>query len=540
VAVGAENRVTWRSAGADRLLLIADRADWWSPAPGLVAGDAETAVTTSELGLILLTGAAVVLAAIVAARVAHGIGLPGLLVFLGLGLALGEAGAGIRFDNAGLAQALGLSALVLILAEGGLTTNWAHARAAAPAALSLATAGVAVSVLVVAVATHRLLHLGWRDALLLGAVLAPTDAAAVFSVLRKLPLPPRLAGMLEGESGLNDPPAVLAVTLLSDIGHRPPAPALIAGMVVYQLAAGAAIGLLAGLFGALALRRVALPASGLYPIAILALIVASFGAASLAHASGFLAVYLSALVLGNARLPHGPATRGFAEGVAWLAQIGLFVMLGLLASPARLPAQIIPAMIAGSVLVLLARSAAVAAATLPLRVPWRQQAFLSWAGLRGAVPIVLATIPMNARVPGATRLFDIVFIIVAVNTLLQGTTLPWAARRLRVITPAEPLDVDVEAAPLEALHADLLQAQIPPGSRLHGVEIFELRLPAQANVALIVRDGKGFVPAPTTTLHYGDRLLIVASAAVREQTERRLRAVSRAGRLAGWFGEYGR
>ena len=496
-------------------------------------------MTTSALGLILLTGAAVVLAAIVAARVAHGIGLPGLLLFLGLGLALGEAGVGVRFDDAGLAQALGLTALVLILAEGGLTTNWAHIRAAAPAALSLATVGVAVSVLVVAVAARWLLHAGWRDALLLGAVLAPTDAAAVFSVLRKLPLPPRLSGMLEGESGLNDPPAVLAVTLLSSLGGHLPAPALVAGEIVYELAAGAAIGLAAGLAGALGLRRVALPASGLYPIAILALIVAGYGAASIAHASGFLAVYVCALVLGNARLPHGPATRGFAEGVAWLAQIGLFVMLGLLASPARLPGQLLPALAVGTVLVLLARPAAVAGATMPLRVPWRHQAFLSWAGLRGAVPIVLATIPLNARVPGATRLFDIVFIVVVINTLLQGPTLPWAARRLKLTAPAEPLDVDVEAAPLEALHADLLQAQIPPGSRLHGVEIFELRLPAQANVALIVRGGKGFVPAHTTTLQAGDRLLIVATAAVRGQTERRLRAVSRAGKLAGWFGEHG-
>jgi potassium/hydrogen antiporter len=495
-------------------------------------------VTTIDLGLVLLVGAVVVLAAIVAARVAHGIGLPGLLLFLGLGLALGEAGVGVRFDDAALAEALGLSALVLILAEGGLTTSWAHARAAAPAALSLATVGVLVSVLAVALTTRWLLDLGWREALLLGAVLAPTDAAAVFSVLRKLPLPPRLAGTLEGESGLNDPPAVLAVTLLSGFGAHLPSPALIAGEIAWQLAAGAAIGILAGAAGALALRHVALPASGLYPIAILALIVASYGAATLARASGFLAVYVSALVLGNARLPHGPAIRGFAEGVAWLAQIGLFVMLGLLASPARLPAQIIPAIAAGAVLVLVARPAA-AAATLPLRLPWRQQAFLSWAGLRGAVPIVLATIPMSARVPGATRLFDIVFIIVVINTLAQGPTLPWAARRLKVTAPAEPLDVDVEAAPLEALHADLLQVQIPPESRLHGVEIFELRLPARANIALIVRDGKGFVPSPTTMLRTGDRLLIVASAVAREQTERRLRAVSRAGKLAGWFGEHG-
>ncbi len=494
---------------------------------------------TIDLGLILITGAAVVLAAVVAARVAHGTGLPVLLIFLGLGLALGEAGAGVRFDNAVLAQALGLSALVLILAEGGLTTSWAHVRAAAPAALSLATAGVIVSILVVAVAARSLLGLGWREALLLGAVLAPTDAAAVFSVLRKLPLPPRLSGTLEAESGLNDPPAVLAVTLLSLTGHHAPSPALIAGDVAYQLAAGAAIGLLAGLAGACGLRRVALPASGLYPIAVLALIVAGFGAASLVHASGFLAVYLSALVLGNARLPHGPAVRGFAEGVAWLAQIGLFVMLGLLASPSRLPSQILPALVTGAVLVLLARPAAVLVSTLPLRVPWRQQAFLSWAGLRGAVPVVLATIPLSARLPGATRLFDVVFIVVVINTLLQGTTLPRAARLLRVTAAAEPLDVNIEAAPLEALHADLLQTQIPPGSRLHGVEIFELRLPAQANVALIVRAGQGFVPGPATTLRTGDRLLIVASATAREQTERRLRAVSRAGKLAGWLGEHG-
>jgi len=496
-------------------------------------------VKAGDPSLILLLGAVVVIAAIVAARIAHRIGLPALLVFLGLGLALGEAGLGVRFDNAALAQALGLSALVLILAEGGLTTNWAHARAAAPAALALATAGVAVNILVVAVVSHWLLPLTWRNALLLGAVLAPTDAAAVFSVLRKLPLPPRLSGMLEAESGLNDAPAVLAVTLLSGTGLHPSGPALVAGIVGYQLAAGAAIGLLAGLLGALSLRRVALPASGLYPIAVLALIVASYGAAALAGASGFLAVYVAALVLGNVRLPHRAAARGFAEGIAWLAQIGLFVMLGLLASPARLPRAVLPALVAGSVLVLIARPAAVMVSTLPLRVPWRQQAFLSWAGLRGAVPIVLATIPLSARSPGAGGLFDVVFVVVVVFTLLQGPTLPWVARWLRVTTPAEPLEIDVDAAPLEALHADLLQAQIPPGSRLHGVEIFELRLPAEANLALIVRDGHGFVPGPTTPLKAGDWLLVVAAAGVRKQTERRLRAVSRAGKLAGWLGEHG-
>ena len=230
-------------------------------------------MTAGALGLDLLIGAATVLAAIVAARLAHSVGLPALLVFLGLGLILGESVLGIKFDNADLTETLGLGALVLILAEGGLTTNWEHARRAAPAAIALATVGVIVSIGVVAALTHWLLGLGWREALLLGAVLAPTDAAAVFSVLRRLPLPPTLSGMLEGESGLNDPPSVLAVTLLSQHGGHGPGPAQIIGEVLWELVGGAAIGVAVGLLGLMFLRRVALPATGLYPVAVLALIV---------------------------------------------------------------------------------------------------------------------------------------------------------------------------------------------------------------------------------------------------------------------------
>jgi cell volume regulation protein A len=523
-------------------------------------------VTAEDLGLNLLVGAGIVVAAVVAARLAHRAGLPALLVFLGLGLALGESGAGIRFSNVGLTEVLGLSALVLILAEGGLTTNWAHARPAMPAALLLATLGVAVSIAIVGVSARYLLGFSWRDALLMGAVLAPTDAAAVFSVLRRIPLPPTLSGMLEGESGLNDPPAVLAVTLLSASGRAAGhSPLMIAGLIAWEIVGGLAIGAAVGLIGMVFLRRVALPASGLYPVAVLAFIVVGYGGASLVSASGFLAVYVSAVLLGNARLPHGPATRGFAEGIGWLAQIGLFVLLGLLASPHRLPAQIGPALVVGAVTVALARPVAVFASTLPLRlfsphgplqnwpwlarllkvpagslrVPWRQQVFLSWAGLRGAVPIVLTTIPLSAHVAGATRMFDIDFIVVIVFTLAQGPTLPWAARKLSITAPAEPHEIIVESAPLEELHADLLTAQIPETSRLHGVELYELRLPTKVNLALVVRDGAGFVPIPSTVLLSGDRLLIVVPAGLRERTERRLRAVSRAGKLAGWFGEHG-
>ena len=335
-------------------------------------------MTVGDLALELLAGAGTVIAAIVAARAAHSLGLPALLVFLGLGLALGPAGAGIQFSDPGHAEVFGLGALVLILAEGGLTTNWGHARPAVGAALALATIGVVVSIAVAAVCAHWLLGFSWRSALLLGAVLAPTDAAAVFSVLRRLPLPPLLSGILEGESGLNDPPTVLAVTLLSSAGGHHPSAWLVAGEIAWQLVGGLAIGLAVGFIGSFLVPRAALPASGLYPVAVIALVVMSYGAASLAAASGFLAVYVSAVVLGNAWLPHGPATRGFAEGVGWLAQIGLFIMLGLLASPDRLPSAVVPALTVGAIVVFLARPAAVVAAMAPLRAWSRWRLPRSW------------------------------------------------------------------------------------------------------------------------------------------------------------------
>lgn len=492
-----------------------------------------------HLDIWLLLGATLVLCAIVAVRLSHQAGLPTLLAYLGLGLLIGESGPlHINFDDAELAETLGLGALVLILAEGGITTNWRHVRPSAPAALSVSTLGTLISIVVVALAAMWLVDLDWRPAFLLAAVLAPTDAAAVFSVLRRLPLPSRLSGLLEAESGFNDAPVVIIVVTLSAHTGAPHLAELL-GVMVYELVAGGIIGFVIGWLGAQGLRRVALPASGLYPIAVLSLSVGSYGAATLLHSSGFLAVYVSALVLGNARLPHRPATRGFAEGVGWLAQIGLFVMLGLLASPSELPAQIVPALIVGFVLLLIARPVSVVLSTIGFRLSWGEKMFASWAGLRGAVPIVLATIPMVEEVESADRLFSIVFNIVVVVTLVQGPTLPLAARLCRLKGDEEARELDVEAAPLEELHADLLEVRIPLDSRLNGVEIFELRLPHGASVTLIVRNGTSFVPEPTTPLQAGDTLLVVTTDAVREATERRLRAVSRKGKLAGWFGETG-
>jgi cell volume regulation protein A len=493
-----------------------------------------------EVNLALLLGAAVLLVSVGAVRFSTRLGLPSLLVYLALGVALGEAGLGIRFDNAELTRTLGICALVVIIAEGGLTARWAALRPALIPAVVLSVVGVAVSVAVVGFAVHLVLGVPWRLALLYGAVLSSTDAAAVFSTLRRIRLRPRLAAILEAESGINDAPVVILVMLLSMPSSRVGPWWEQLGLVCYELVAGAAIGLVVGFAGAWTLRRAALPSAGLYPLAAVGLTVLAYAAGAVAHASGFLAVYVAGVVLGNARLPHRRAMLGFADGLAWLAQIGLFVLLGLLVSPHRLVSAILPALVVGAVLVLLARPLSVAVSTTPFRFGVRDQAFLSWAGLRGAVPVVLATIPLSAGVPGAQRLFDVVFVLVVVFTAVQGTTLPPVAKFLGVTAPGEVTDLEVETAPLAKMRADLLQVDIPPGSRLNGVHVDELRLPVGAAVMLVLRDGAGFVPELEVRLKTGDSLLIIATEDVRDATERRLRAVSRRGRLARWFAEHGK
>jgi cell volume regulation protein A len=490
-----------------------------------------------QLPVLLGVGGVVLLASVLAVRVSIRLGLPSLLLYLAIGVLLGEAGFGIRFDNPGLTQSLGLAALVMILAEGGLTTRWSAVKPSLGIGIVLSTVAVVVSIAVTGAALHWLLGLDWRLALLWGAVLSSTDAAAVFSVLRTAGIGKRLVGALELESGINDAPAYIAVVVLAEgttVDWTLPF------LAVYELAAGLAIGLAFGWLGGIALRRAALPATGLYPLATVAVCVVAYSSGQLLHASGLLATYVAALVLGNSRLPHRSDTLSFAEGLGWLAQIGLFVLLGLFASPSRLLETLVPGLVAGAVVLLLARPISVVLSMLPFRLPWREQAFLSWAGLRGAVPIVLAMIPLSEGLPGAQRLVDAVFVLVIVLTLLQGATLGPLARWLGLSKKSEAYELDVDSAPLDELGAELLQVRIQPGSKLHGVYLSELRLPVGATVSLVVREGTGFTPQKTSRLQERDQLLVVTTAEVRDDVERRLRAVDRAGRLARWRGESGR
>lgn len=493
--------------------------------------------TVQQLTPVLLVGAFVLVVAVAAVRLSVRSGLPSLLIYLGIGLAIGESGLGIRFDSEELTQVLGYSALVLILAEGGLTTSWpAIRRSVAPAAV-LATVGITVSVLVVAAAGYYLLAMPWDIALLVGAVLSSTDAAAVFSVLRRVPLPRRITGMLEAESGFNDAPVVILVTALASQAADPGQEHSWYSLLVHaavELTGGVAVGLVVGWVGGRLMRRVASGSSGLFSLGIVGITVLAYAVGAAAALSGFIACYIAGLVIGNMRLPHAAAVHGFSAALGWLAQIGLFVMLGLLAAPSRLPAQIVPALVLGFVLLLAARPLSVLVSLVPFRVGLRSQAFLSWAGLRGAVPIVLATVPITAGTPNVEWIFDLVFVLVIIFTIVQAPTLPWVARKLGVVEGYRSVDLAVDATPLEELGADVLQVSIGEDSRLHGVEVFELRLPKGANVTLVVRDGKGFVPSGATVLRRGDQLLVVATAETRDVAEKRIRAVSREGRLAGW------
>lgn len=478
----------------------------------------------------------VLILSVIAVRLSRRFGTPTLLLYLGIGMVLGIDSLGIDLDNTLLTEHLGFVALVFILAEGGLTTRWENVRPALGLGISLATVSVVVSIAVAGAGVFLLMGFDWRTALLWGAVLSSTDAAAVFSVLRGVGVKPRISSALELESGLNDAPVVIAVVLLagtSEITWLDPL------LVVYELVAGAIIGAAIGFGGAWVMRREALPAAGLYPLATIALIGGAYAVGVFTHASGFLACYVAAVVLGNARVPHRSATLSFAEGLGWVAQIGLFVMLGLYVDPTSLLPALVPGLLIGLWVLLVARPLSVVAAALPFRLPWQEQVFLSWSGLRGAVPIVLAMIPLMNGMEYSNLLLDVIVVVVVTYTLLQGTTLPWVARTLGVVQSGQALEIQLEAAPLDEMNAHVLQVTIPDKSKMHGVYISQLRLPMPATISLLMRNGEPVHLNPNIRLQSGDQLLIVAPEPVRAATERRLRAVGRGGPLATWFGDRG-
>ena len=469
--------------------------------------------------MLLLVGA-ILGASLLVALGATRTGLPVLVAFLALGMLLGSDGPGnIQFDDAELARTVGIVGLVAILYEGGLSTSWRRLRQVAVPAALLSTVGVAVSTILTGVAAHALFDLSWLEAFLLGAVVSSTDAAAVFATLRFTHIRRGLARTLEAESGGNDPMAIaLTIGLIAWIEQDGYGFADLSLLVVEQLGLGLLVGVVLGFAASWVFGRLP-PAIGAFaPVASVAAAALSFGAADVIGGSGFLAVYLVGLAVGSTPSRYRRQLVAFHEGLAFLAQVALFIVLGLLVFPSELDEVAAPAVVIAVLLMLVIRPAAVWASTAFSAFSNRERLLLGWAGLRGAVPIVLATFALSADVLHRDTIFNAVFFIVLVSTIVQGRTLEWVAGRLGLLSPA-PLvhHPPLEVGPLSKL--DLIDFVVAPDHAIAGAAVREVGLPRSAIIALVTRGDDTIPPRGSTMLEPGDRLFVLAPHAMRRDVE---------------------
>lgn len=466
---------------------------------------------------LLAAAAALVLVGVLASKVSTRLGVPALLLFLGVGMLAGSDGVGgIHFDDFEFAQSVGIVALAFILFAGGLSTDWAEARPVLAPGVALATVGVVVTALVAGGIAAWALDLSATTGFLLGAIISSTDAAAVFSVLRSrnVSLRGEIRPLLELESGSNDPMAVFLTVgfleLLTDPGRSVLS---LLPLFAQQMAVGAVFGYVLARGTVVAINRLRLEYEGLYPVVTLAVVVLTYGITALLGGSGFLAVYVAGIVMGNREFLHKKSLMRFHDAIAWLSQISMFLVLGLLVFPSDLPAVAGRALLVAAALVLVARPLAVLVALAPSRLGLRARAMVSWVGLRGAVPIILATFPLAAGINEAETIFNVVFFIVLTSVLVQGTTIPLTARWLGVDAPLParppyPLEAVSSADGATSLH----EITIPTDSPVAGRQLVEIGLPAGALVVLISRDGQFVVPQGATVLRSGDNTLVLADA----------------------------
>ncbi len=464
---------------------------------------------------LIAGAAALLLVSVFGSKVSGRLGVPVLLLFLALGMLAGSDGpGGIYFDDARLAQGLGVAALALILFAGGLETEWRRVRPVIWQGISLATLGVVITAFLVGWLAHAAFGFSWREGLLLGVIVSSTDAAAVFAVLRSsgVNLRGNLEPLLEMESGSNDPMAVFLTIAMIELLSKPETPAIsLVPLFFLQMGVGAALGYGAGRALRFLINRLRLQYDGLYPVFTLAAALLIYGAAASLHGSGFLAVYIAAIVFGNSDFIHKKSLMRFHDGLAWLMQIAMFLTLGLLVFPHRLKPIIGIGLLVSVFLILLARPVSVFASLALARLNFKEKLFVSWVGLRGAAPIIIATFPMVAGIPKAETYFNIVFFIVLTSGLLQGTTIRAVARRLGVEAP--PIvrrKLPIEYEPAGATRNDLLEIAVPEQAPAAGRQVLELGLPAGALIALLQRGEETLAPGGGTVIEAGDLLLVFA------------------------------
>ncbi len=463
---------------------------------------------------ILLIGALLILFSIVVARAFDNFGVPTLILFLVVGMVAGENGIGrIHFNNYEAARSIGIIALVIILFSGGLDTVWKSVKPAAWSAFSLSTLGVVLTMGLTASFTHFVFGATWISSLLLGAVISATDVAAVFSVLRSRSLHLRtdLRSLLELESGSNDPTAVfLTVVLIAFATGKETSTLYLPVLFLKQMGLGAIAGLILGKGLALFLNRVRFTHDGIYPVVGLAWAFFTFGVTDRIGGSGFLAVYIAGIMAANDNMVHKRTMLRFFDGLAWLSQIGLFLVLGLLVTPSELPQVAYRGILISAFLIFAARPVAVFCSLAFSKTSWRERLFVSWVGLRGAAPIILATFPVLAGLSGSDKFFNVVFFIVFTSATLQGWTLPFAARILKVTVPPDPIHKSpLKFAPRENSDTELMEFMLPFGSKAIGRAVVGLKLPDDALVVLICRGDRFFVPGGGTVLEENDVIQVL-------------------------------
>lgn len=471
-----------------------------------------TEILTTDLFILLAS--ILLIFGILSTKFSAKLGVPSLIFFIMVGMLMGNNSFGvIHFTNAGLAQTIGVFALIIILFEGGIQTKWTSLRPVILPSLSLATVGVLITSVIITVAAHYILNVNWLVAMLFGSIVSSTDAAAIFAVLKGQNIEDHAGNTLEAESGTNDPMAIfLTVSCIEMITSSEVNMAKLIGSFILQIGLGLLLGWVFGKIAVAVLNRINLESTGLYPVFAVTFALLAYGITANIKGSGLLAVYVMAIVIGNSEVAYEKATQYFAEGFAWMMQILMFIILGLLVNPADLFSVeiVLKGLLLSVILILIARPVAVFISTIKMNFSFKELLFLSWAGLKGSVPIVLATFPLLANIGDSHLIFNVVFFVVLTSCLIQGSSISFVADKLGLAEPASETPMhSLEIVSLGKANAEMVEYQMKPDALLIGKPLNEIPFPENTLVNAIIRDDKLVTPTGDTIIEEGDFLYIL-------------------------------